>query len=226
MILSKLTNLFKMEPKPIHMDTIKEEMLEANSPTTEEDTLSTIDGKELVLSGDLTEEEVDEVKDSVGGPEEYSKMITWAAYFLPQDEEDTYDWIVKAGQPQYIKLAVAQLYAKFKADCAENDGLEERMDYCSRINAVTNRYSDEAIYAFKMLDDLDLNMKDYLQIARVLASKAATEADEHLEKELKKTKPNKIGLRYLSTMATLLDKAKTDLWDCKLPHEIETSDDD
>lgn len=226
MILSKLTNLFKMKPKPIRMDTIKEEMLEATPPTTEEDTLSTIDGKELVLSGDLTEEQADEIRDSIGGPDEYSKMITWAAYFLPQDEEDTYDWIVKAGQPKYIKLAVAQLYAKFKADCADDDELEERMDYCSRINAVTNQYSAEAIGVFKLLDELDLEMKDYLQIARVLTSKAATEADEYLEKELKKTKPNKVGLRYLSTMATLLDKAKTDLWACKLPHEIETSDDD
>lgn len=224
MILSKLTNLFKMEPTPIRMDTIKEEML--NTTTQEDGTLTPIDGKELVLSAEVTAEQADEVKDSIGGPEEYDKMTTWASYYLPQDEEDTFDWIIKAGQVEFIKLAVAQVYAKFKADCAENEGLEEKMAFCSSISAVENQYSAEAIYAFQFLGELDLSMQDFVQIARVMTSKAAFKSDEVLDKELKKTKPNKVGLRYISTLTTLLDKAKTDLWRCQLPHEIQTSDDD
>lgn len=201
---SKLTNLFKMNTT--NTQSIKEEL----PPLSDE----------LSPARDMTDEEAQAVKDSVGGEVEYSNMITWAFYCLPQDEEDTFDWIVERGEFEPIKHAADRLHTKYRAACDENEDMEEDITWLTEINAAQNRYSLEAIEVFRNLRKMDLDSKDWLQIARVATSYALASNDERLDAEVAKDEPNVMGVRWLTIVNTLLGEAKKTLWGCKLPHEI------
>jgi len=206
MIISKLTNLFKMNTTNTQELSKKEEL----PPLSDE----------LSPARDMTEEEAQEIRDSVGGSEEYDNMITWAYYCLPQDEEDTFDWIIERGRVEPSKHAANRLHSKYRAACNENDECEDEIKFRTGINAAENRYSEEVIEVFHNLVNMDLDSKDWVQIARVATSYALTTNNNHLEKELAKDEPNLMGVRWFTHVTALLDVAKTNLWGAKLPHEI------
>ena len=203
---SKLTNLFKMNTQNTQ-SLVKQEELPPLSD-------------ELSPAREMTDEEAQAVKDSVGGHEEYENMITWAYYCLPTDEEETFDWIVERGQFEPIKHAANRLHIKYRAACDEDDTVEDEVKFRTGINAAENRYSEEVIEVFHNLVKMDLNSKDWQQIARVTTSYALKTNSDHLEKELAKDEPNLMGVRWLTHVTALLDVAKTNLWEAKLPHEI------
>jgi len=73
---------------------------------------------------DLTESQVRDVQESVGGKEAYSDVITWGIQNLPKDTMDSFDNLVNTtGNPKVIELAVAGI----KAQMENATGYEGRM---------------------------------------------------------------------------------------------------
>ena len=63
---------------------------------------------------DLTEQQVAQIQADVGGPEEYSQVMSWAAENLPQDMVEAYDNMVERGDTQSIRLALAGIQAAYE----------------------------------------------------------------------------------------------------------------
>ena len=73
---------------------------------------------------DLTEAQVRDVQESVGGKDAYSQVITWGIQNLPKDTMDSFDSLVNStGNPKAIELAVAGI----KAQMENATGYEGRM---------------------------------------------------------------------------------------------------
>jgi hypothetical protein len=72
---------------------------------------------------DLTEKDINTVRDSIGGEEEYNKVINWASENLAKSEVDSFDDLVGTGNVGAIKLAVNGLKAQYETA----NGYEGRM---------------------------------------------------------------------------------------------------
>lgn len=66
---------------------------------------------------------IKEIHDSVGGKDEYTKMVKWAAQNLSQPEQATYDRIMDSGDLDAIKWAVAGLRAKYDSATGQEPDL-------------------------------------------------------------------------------------------------------
>ena len=66
-------------------------------------------------SEDLTDAQADEIKTSLGGAQEYGKVIQWAGQNLPRNQIEAFDSIVANGNVESIKLAAAGLKAQYEA---------------------------------------------------------------------------------------------------------------
>ena len=66
-------------------------------------------------SPDLTESEVNVIKNYAGGEEGYTNLMQWAAGNLDQADVDAFDSIVDKGDARAIRLAVAGLKAQYEA---------------------------------------------------------------------------------------------------------------
>ena len=66
-------------------------------------------------SPDLTESEVNVIKNSAGGEEGYTNLMQWAAGNLDQADVDAFDSIVDKGDMRAIRLAVSGLKAQYEA---------------------------------------------------------------------------------------------------------------
>ena len=74
-------------------------------------------------SVDMTDADVNSIKNSVGGEAEYGKLVGWAGENLDKGSVDAFDSIVETGNPQAIKLALSGLKSQY--DSA--NGYEGRM---------------------------------------------------------------------------------------------------
>ena len=63
---------------------------------------------------DLTEAQVNTIKNSVGGDAEYNKIVGWASENMPKSDVDAFDNLVSGGNETAIKLAVAGLKANYE----------------------------------------------------------------------------------------------------------------
>ena len=72
---------------------------------------------------DLSEAQVNTIKNSVGGDSEYSKIIGWAGQNMPKADVEAFDELVGSGNVGAIKLAVAGM----KANYENANGYEGRM---------------------------------------------------------------------------------------------------
>ena len=72
---------------------------------------------------DLTDAEMSQVYNSVGGEEEYGKLTSWAAENMEDKALDAFNSIVDAGNPTAIQIAVAGM----KAEYDNVEGYEGRM---------------------------------------------------------------------------------------------------
>ena len=78
--------------------------------------------KEAIV--DLTEAQVRDVQESVGGQDAYSNIITWGVQNLPKETMDSFDTLVNTtGNPKTIELAIAGI----KAQMENATGYEGRM---------------------------------------------------------------------------------------------------
>ena len=71
----------------------------------------------------FTESEIRSVQNSVGGEEQYQRLVEWAADNLPANDIDAFDELISTGNTNQIKLAVQGMNAKYQ----EANGYEGRM---------------------------------------------------------------------------------------------------
>ena len=64
-------------------------------------------------AADLSEADVNAIKNYAGGEESYNTLMRWAAENVPQDSVEAFDNLVENGNPQAIRLAVAGLRAEY-----------------------------------------------------------------------------------------------------------------
>ena len=74
-------------------------------------------------SPDLTDADVNSIKNSAGGEQEYSNLLTWAGQNLPKSTVDAFDALCDTGDVNAIQLAVSGLKAQYE----NANGYEGRM---------------------------------------------------------------------------------------------------
>ena len=72
---------------------------------------------------DLSDTEVNTIKNSVGGEKAYSDIVTWAGQNLPKDSIEAFDGLVNTGNMKAIQLALTGL----KSEYDNANGYEGRM---------------------------------------------------------------------------------------------------
>ena len=72
---------------------------------------------------DISDAQINEIKQSVGGDQVYSNVVNWAKTNLDQSQTDAFDEVVNSGSIQAIKLAAAGLKAQYD----QANGVEGRM---------------------------------------------------------------------------------------------------
>jgi hypothetical protein len=77
--------------------------LQKNAPQQETETVK-----------DLSESEINTIKNSVGGDKEYDNIISWAAQNLPEQRRNAFDNLINNGDVEIIQLAVAGLKAQYE----------------------------------------------------------------------------------------------------------------
>ena len=74
-------------------------------------------------AADITEAQINQIKNSAGGEQQYAQIVNWAKTNLPQDQIQAFDEVVNTGSVQAIQLAVSGL----KAEYDNANGVEGRM---------------------------------------------------------------------------------------------------
>ena len=72
---------------------------------------------------DLTDSEVNKIQESVGGPDQYRKMILWASENLESNTLQTFNAMIANGNADAVQLAVNGLKAEYEAQ----EGYEGKM---------------------------------------------------------------------------------------------------
>ena len=102
------------------------EEFEKNGQLSQEtiDSLSQMDSKELLDAymeiqqnasvPDLTEAQVADVQNSVGGPEQYSQLVNWASENMPKNFLAAFDNLINTGDSDMIKLAAQGLKSQYE----------------------------------------------------------------------------------------------------------------
>ena len=72
---------------------------------------------------DITQDQINQIKNSAGGEKAYANIVNWAKSNLPQDQINAFDEVVNTGSVQAIQLAVSGL----KAEYDNANGVEGRM---------------------------------------------------------------------------------------------------
>ena len=66
-------------------------------------------------SVELNDRQVQSIKQSVGGEEQYDALVDWAGENLDRSSIDAFDSLVESGNSKAIELAVAGLYSMYEA---------------------------------------------------------------------------------------------------------------
>ena len=72
---------------------------------------------------DMTDADINVIKNSVGGESEYNNIVSWAGQNLDKSSIDAFDGIVETGNKDAIKLAINGLKAQYE----NSNGYEGRM---------------------------------------------------------------------------------------------------
>jgi hypothetical protein len=63
---------------------------------------------------DLSDTQVNQIKNVVGGEQQYSNLMEWASSSLPQNATQAFDDLCNTGSPEAIQLAVLGLQAQYQ----------------------------------------------------------------------------------------------------------------
>lgn len=106
---------------------LSEEMIEAFSEMPSADLVSAYIEAQgsipQVEAPDLSESEVAQIKNQVGGDEQYSNLMGWAAENIPSEIVEAYDSLVDSGNSAAIALALRGISAEYE----NSNGYEGRM---------------------------------------------------------------------------------------------------
>ena len=72
---------------------------------------------------EITQDQINQIKNSAGGEKQYANIVNWAKSNLPQESINAFDEVVNTGSVQAIKLAVAGL----KTEYDNANGVEGKM---------------------------------------------------------------------------------------------------
>ena len=115
---------------------------------------------------DLTEADINVVKNSVGGEAEYGKIVSWAKDNMPDADSKAFDDLVSTGNVGAIRLAAQGLQAKYN----DANGYEGRMlsgkspktsedtfrSQAELVRAMNDpRYDDDPAYRQDVMEKLD-----------------------------------------------------------------------
>ena len=94
---------------------------------------------------DMTDAQINQVQNSVGGEKQYNQVVTWAGENLPQSKLDAFDNLVGTGNTEAIELAIAGLKAQYdNANGYEGRTLQGKP---AKANADTFRSQAELVQA-------------------------------------------------------------------------------
>jgi len=74
-------------------------------------------------AADITDSQINQIKNSAGGERAYANIVNWAKNNLPQNQINAFDEVVNTGSVQAIQLAVAGLKSQYD----NANGVEGRM---------------------------------------------------------------------------------------------------
>ena len=117
-------------------------------------------------AADLTEAEVNSIKNYAGGEESYTQLMRWAGENLPQASVEAFDSLVETGNLQAIQLAVAGVRAEYdrtngvdgelltgKAPTATVDAFRSQAEV---VRAMSDpRYDDDPAYRQDVFNKLE-----------------------------------------------------------------------
>ena len=122
------------------------------------DRLSSLDTKDLIAAymqyntqaqqAQIAGSELQAIRDSVGGDQAYTEMVTWAASNLSETEIADFNAVTNTNNPAAIRFAVSSLNARWK----ENEGYEAPL--------VTGRKSSDGGKAFRSHAELSRAIAD------------------------------------------------------------------
>ena len=115
---------------------------------------------------DMTDADINVIKNSVGGESEYNNIVSWAGQNLDKSSIDAFDGIVETGNKDAIKLAINGLKAQYE----NSNGYEGRMltgkapktsgdvfrSQAEVVRAMSDpRYDDDPAYRQDLIEKLD-----------------------------------------------------------------------
>ena len=115
---------------------------------------------------EITDAQINQIKNSAGGEKAYSDIINWAKTSLPQEQINAFDEVVNSGSVQAIQLAVAGL----KAEYTNANGAEGKMftgkaptnkgdvfrSQAELVRAMSDpRYDNDPAYRLDIVEKLD-----------------------------------------------------------------------
>jgi hypothetical protein len=123
-------------------------------------------------AADLSDSDINVIKNSVGGEAEYGNIVGWAAENLDQTSIDAFDNIVEGGNKAAIQLALNGLRAQYE----NTNGYEGRMltgkapqnsgdvfrSQAEVVAAMTDaRYENDPAYRQDLIEKLDRSNIDF-----------------------------------------------------------------
>lgn len=99
-------------------------------------------------TADLSESDINVIKNSVGGDENYSNLMSWASENVDPADIEAYDALVETGNARSIRLAAAGLKAQYEAQ----NGYEGEM--------LTGRTPTQAVDVFRSQQEVVAAMSD------------------------------------------------------------------
>ena len=108
---------------------------------------------------DLSQQEVNQIQNSVGGESKYRDLVQWASDNLPAEYIDAFDSVVESGQVQAIQLAVAGLRSEYENQV----GYEGRMFSGKAASANVDVFRSQAEVVRAMADSRYENDPAYRQ---------------------------------------------------------------
>lgn len=119
----------------------KEDLIKAFFENSEE-----VPQQESQEGADLTQDQVDNVMNRVGGKEQYQQVMSWAVQNLPKSDIETFDSIIDSGNSSQIAMAVDAIAKRF-ADANGQEGTTIQ----GRAAANNNSYRSQA----ELLQDMN-----------------------------------------------------------------------
>ena len=119
-----------------------------------------------VQTAELSDANINDVQNSVGGEQAYDQLTNWAAQNLPDQEIDAFDNLIDSGNVAAIKMGLTALQSKYN----EANGYEGRMlqgkkpstsgqvfrSQAELIQAMSDpRYETDPAYRNDLLEKLD-----------------------------------------------------------------------